>query len=70
MTAESSITIKARRFDPRDEETIDLKHFDQVEIRAGNRRIVVKVREDRLVVSADDQITIEPRGANAIWIPL
>jgi hypothetical protein len=66
--SDAEITIKARRFDPRDEETVDLKHFDLIEIRRGQRRFVVRVEGERLIVSAGDRLTIQPIDSN--WIEI
>lgn len=68
MPKVEDITIKARRFDSREEETMDLKTFDLVEIRRGWRCISVRLQDDppRICISANDRLTIHPVGAN--WI--
>ena len=70
-----AFTIKARRYDFRDEETVDLATFDQVEIKHGHARITIRVRnieniEFRIIVSGDNALTIYPRASNWIEIAL
>ena len=65
----TEITMKARRFDPRDDESIDLKHFDMIQVRRGiDRQITIKIDGDRLVISGNDALVIYPRGSNRIEI--
>lgn len=67
----TELSVKARRFDPRNDETIDLKHFDLVEVKHGHARITIRLSRDgdgpeRLIVSGDEQLTLFPRAAN--WV--